>query len=169
VIDLSEGQLKADTTAAAHYGYEIETVQGDMRDLSCVGDETFDLVWSMGMSFIPDVKEVYAEVAKVLRTQGKYRVDFTNPATEFVDCSDWDGKGYRITRPYAERVRRTKNGPIEFRHTMSSIFNELQAVGLSLEHVEEAPYYLQQVKAPPGSWEHWRTYVPGFAILAKKT
>jgi ubiquinone/menaquinone biosynthesis C-methylase UbiE len=168
VVDLSEGQLRADRMAAAHYGYEVDTIQGDMRDLSCVGDRTFDLIWGTGMSYIPNVKEVYSEVAKVLSTKGKYRVDFTNPATDFVDCNDWDGKGYRITRPYAERVRRLKNGPIEFRHTMSSIFNELLAVGLSVKHVEEAPYYRQHVKALPGSWEHWRTYVSGFAIVSQK-
>lgn len=121
------------------------------------------------MSYVPDVNQVYSEVAKVLRTGGKYRVDFTNPATEFVDCADWDGKGYRITRPYAERIRKLKNGPIEFRHTLSSIFNELLATGLSLEQVQEAPYSQQHAQAPPGSWEHWRTYVPGFAIVARKS
>jgi len=169
VVDLSAGQLRADKMAAAHYGYEIDTIQGDMRDLSCVGDKVFDLVWGTGMSFVPKVKEVYYEVAKVLRKKGKYRVDFTNPATEFVDCNDWDGKGYRITRPYAERVRRLKDGPIEFRHEMGCIFNGLLAAGLSVKHVEEAPYYRQHVKAAPGSWGHWRTYVPGFAIVAEKS
>lgn len=168
VVDLSEGQLRADKQAATHYGYGVDTVQGDMRNLSCVGDRSFDLVWGTGMSYVPDVKQVYSEVAKVLKTGGKYRVDFTNPATEFVDCDDWDGKGYRITRPYADRIRRLENGPIEFRHAFSSIFNELLATGLSIEQVQEAPYYQLHVQAPPGSWQHWRTYVPRFAIVARK-
>jgi len=165
---LSEGQLRADQEAATHYGYEVDTVQGDMRNLSCVGDRSFDLVWGTGMSYVPDVKQVYSEVAKVLKTGGIYRVDFTNPATEFVDCDDWDGKGYRITRPYADRICRLENGPIEFRHTLSSIFNELLATGLSIEQVQEAPYYQLHVHASPGSWEHWRMYVPRFAIVARK-
>ena len=168
VVDLAEGQLKGDRKAATHYGYEIDTIQGDMRDLSCVEDKSFDLVYGTGMSYVPDVTQVYSEVAGVLRTGGKYRVDFANPATEFVDCDDWDGEGYRITRPYAERIRRLKDGPIEFRHTLSSIFNGLLAVGLSIKHVQEAPYYHQHVQAPPGSWEHWLTYVTGFAIVARK-
>jgi hypothetical protein len=120
------------------------------------------------MSYVPDVRQVYLEVAKVLKTGGKYRVDFTNPATEFVDCDDWDGEGYRITRPYADRIRRLKNGPIEFRHTLSSIFNQLLATGLSIEQVQEAPYCQLCVKAPAGSWEHWRRYIPRFAIVARK-
>jgi 2-polyprenyl-3-methyl-5-hydroxy-6-metoxy-1,4-benzoquinol methylase len=168
VVDMSHGQLEADQKAGTHYGYEIDIIQGDMRDLSCLGGRTFDIVWGTGMSYVPDVEQVYSEVAKVLRTGGRYRVDFMNPATEFVDCDDWDGEGYRITKPYAERTRRLKDGPIEFRHTLSSIFNGLLVAGLSLEHVQEAPYYHQKVEALPGSWEHWRQYVTGFAIIAKK-
>jgi len=168
VVDLSQGQLEADQKAATHYEYEVDIIQGDMRDLSCLGDRTFDIVWGTGMSYVPDVKQVYSEVARVLKTGGRYRVDFMNPATEFVDCDDWDGEGYRITRPYAERSRRPKNGPVEFRHTLSSIFNGLLAAGLSIEHVQEAPYYNQLVKAAPGSWEHWKTYVTGFAVVSKK-
>jgi 2-polyprenyl-3-methyl-5-hydroxy-6-metoxy-1,4-benzoquinol methylase len=168
VVDISQGQLKADQKAATHYGYEVGIIQGDMRDLSCVGDRTFDLIWGTAMSYVPEVEQVYSEVAKVLRTGGKYRVDFMNPATEFVDCDDWDGKGYRIIRPYTERIRRSKDGPIEFRHTLSSIFNGLLAVGLSIEHVQEAPYCYQHTQAAPGSWKHWQTYVTGFAVVAKK-
>src|SRR6478609_9611947 len=33
VVDLSDGQLARDHEAAAHHGYEVATVQGDMRDL----------------------------------------------------------------------------------------------------------------------------------------
>jgi len=43
VVDLAEGQLDGDRRAAAHYGYEVATIRADMRDLSCIGDESFDL------------------------------------------------------------------------------------------------------------------------------
>src|SRR5919205_2661033 len=39
VFDLSEEQLERDRLAAAHYGYEVETVRGDMRDLSALGPQ----------------------------------------------------------------------------------------------------------------------------------
>ena len=45
VVDLAEGQLEGDRKAAAHYGYEVTTVHADMRDLSCIADESFDLVY----------------------------------------------------------------------------------------------------------------------------
>ncbi|MET0647531.1 MAG: class I SAM-dependent methyltransferase [Pyrinomonadaceae bacterium] len=34
VFDLSPEQLERDRLAAAHYGTHVETVRGDMRDLS---------------------------------------------------------------------------------------------------------------------------------------
>src|ERR1051325_6171097 len=39
VFDLSEEQLGQDALAAAHYGFEVETVRGDMRDLSALDSD----------------------------------------------------------------------------------------------------------------------------------
>lgn len=97
-----------------------------------------------------------------------YRVDFTNPATEFVDNDDWNGRGYNISKPYKERIRKIENGPIEFRHTFKSIFNGLINSGFSIKSVEELPYYLQESNDPPGSWTYWLTYIARFVILAQK-
>lgn len=171
VADLASGQLDGDRQAAAHYGYQVNTIQADMRDLSGMADESFDLIYQApSMAYIPDVRQVYVEVGRLLRRDGIYRVEYTNPAVEFVDYDDWDGVGYRITRPYAERVRRRADGAIEFRHYLSDIFNGLAAVGLSIQQVEEAPHYRQQhADSQPGTWAHWMTYVAGFAIVAKKT
>ena len=121
------------------------------------------------MAYVPDVRPVYSEVARVLRPGGRYRVAFTNPATEFVDCEDWDGEGYRIRRPYAERSRRRPDGAIEFRHHLGDIFGGLTAAGLSIQRVQEDPHWRQTgAPATPGSWAHWLTYVVGFAVVARK-
>ncbi len=168
VIDLSKRQLEMDRRAAAHYGYKINLIHSDMREFSKVEENSFDLVYGTGMSYIPDVKQVYSEVNRVLRINKTYRVDFTNPATEFVDCDDWNGQGYSITKPYTERIRRTINGPIEYRHTLSDIFNGLITSGFSIEHVQETPHYQQKLQDIPGSWAHWLTYITGFTVLAKK-
>lgn len=170
VVDLAEGQLESDRQAATHYGYQVITIQADMRDMAEIKGESFDLIYQApSMAYVPDVREVYTEVSRLLKPCGIYRVEFTNPAVEFVDHNDWDGEGYRITRPYAERVRHSSDGAVEFRHYLSSIFNELLAAGLSIERVEEAPYYQQRHEnLQPGGWNHWLTYVVGFAIIAKK-
>jgi len=174
VVDLTAGQLEGDRIAAAHYGYEITTVQADMRDLSCLEDRSFDLVYQApSMAYIPDVAPVYAEVTRVLVPGGLYRVCFTNPATEFVDWNSWDGQGYRIAMPYAERVEcppEGTEGSIQFRHYMADIFGGLVAAGLTIQQVMDDPqYYLaENARAQPGTWDHWLTYVGAFAIVARK-
>jgi ubiquinone/menaquinone biosynthesis C-methylase UbiE len=172
VVDLTEGQLEGDRVAADHYGYEVTTIRADMRRLSFLADGSFDLVYQApSMAYIPDVRQVYAQVARVLRVGGSYRVALTNPAVEFVDMDSWDGEGYRITTPYTvRRVDYDEDGSVQFRHYLSDIFNGLIEAGLSIQWVQEAPYHLQQdVRAEPGGWEHMLTYVPWtFAILARK-
>lgn len=93
-----------------------------MRDLSCLDDESFDLVYGTGTCFVPDARQVYAGVARVLRPGGLFRVDFCNPARELVDGGSWDGGAYRITVPYhVKRVKGPAEGDgepsIQFRHT----------------------------------------------------
>ena len=82
---------------AAHYCYDVTTIHADMRDLSDIADDSFDLVYQgHSMSWIPDVREVYAQVTRVLRSDGLYRVDFNNPGNHFLE---WDGEAYRVTAP----------------------------------------------------------------------
>jgi ubiquinone/menaquinone biosynthesis C-methylase UbiE len=170
VVDLAEGQLESDREAAAHYGYPITTIHADMRDLSSLGEHAFDLVYQANsMGYVPDVRQVYSEVARVLRTGGLYRVDGCNPVAQFVD-ETWDGTGYHITIPYAQRIQRRKGGPVEYRHYLSDIFNGLLDTGFSLQQVYESPCHLKHdADVRPGSWEHILMYIPwDFAIVAKK-
>ena len=63
VVDLSEAQLQRDREAAAHYGANIQTLQGDMRDLSRFPAQAFDIVWQpYSLNFVPEVQLVFQEV-----------------------------------------------------------------------------------------------------------
>ena len=42
VIDFTQGQLNGDITAAKHYGYPVETIRANIRDLSEIQDASFD-------------------------------------------------------------------------------------------------------------------------------
>lgn len=174
VVDFSEGQLEGDRKAAAHYGYNVIPILADMRDLSSIGNETFDLVYQgESMCYIPDVQPLYSEVARVLKTGGVYRVSFANPATEFVDWNSWEGEGYLISKPYAERSEYPKHGEegsIQFMHHFKDIFNRLIHVGLSIQEVQDSPHYFSEAgqQAQPGSWDHWQLYAGSFAIVARK-
>jgi SAM-dependent methyltransferase len=167
VVDLTEGQLDGDRRAAAHYGYDVTTVQADMRDLSSLDAGSFDLVFQANsMAYVPDARQVYRQVARVLRPGGTYRVAHGNPATAAVE---WSGEVYYVGAPYDERVKYREDGGIEFRHYMDDMFNGLLDAGFSIQRVHEEPYAREpDPNAPAGSWDHERAYVAGgFVIVAR--
>jgi 2-polyprenyl-3-methyl-5-hydroxy-6-metoxy-1,4-benzoquinol methylase len=187
ILDLSETQLRKDQEATAHYGYQVRTLQGDMRDLSVLADNSFDIVWhAHSLNFIPDAHTVFAEVARVLRPGGKYRLSCHNPYIHGMCEDDWNGEGYVLRLPYVEgevqyaipewdvdtgdgTVKRIA-GPKEFRHTLSTLMNGLIHEGFIILRVSEDRQ--QNPEAEPGTWDHfayltvpyiafWLTYQPG--------
>jgi ubiquinone/menaquinone biosynthesis C-methylase UbiE len=170
VLDLTEEQLAGDRRAAMHHGYEVVTIQGDMRKLNSFSHNAFDLIYqAISICFVPDIREVYRGVARVLRPGGLYRVGHCNPATQLVEESSWDGEAYRLSSPYC-------GGDVgdpdtaEFRHLLSDIFTGLTDVGLRIRGVWEDPRHLNRgSRGKPGSYEHMLTVVQQyFAVLARK-
>jgi len=87
---------------AVHYGVEVATCHGDMRDLSRFADGAFDLVWhAHSLNFVPDAPRVCGEVARVLRPGGPYRMTCTNPFIHGV-WERWTGEGYAQREPYVD-------------------------------------------------------------------
>ena len=73
VLDLTPEQLEADEIAARHYGYEVTTIQGDVRDLAVLATASFDRVYEpISTLYIPDLREVFRGVAGVLRPGALY-------------------------------------------------------------------------------------------------
>jgi SAM-dependent methyltransferase len=183
-LDLSEGQLRGDRTAAEHYGYQVRAVRGDACDLSVFEGASFDLVYTPGLSWVPDVRAVHREVYRVLRPGGLYRVSVGNPAVHTVDFegggAGWDGVGYRI-------VDRYKGGPVlrnaagvenmdegeptgDHRHLYRDSVGGLLDVGFHLRYFAEDPSsLLGQVTGEPGSWEHCSAFIGGGVdVVAEK-
>jgi SAM-dependent methyltransferase len=183
VFDLSETQLERDREAAAHYGLNVRTVQGDMRDLSSFEADSFDVVLQPhSIKFVPEVRTVFGEVARVLRPGGLYQVDCPNPLVIGIDERDWDGKGYPLSLPYVDGAEvvsadtrwdvwdeegncRMIEGPREFRHTLSTLVNGLVGHGFVILGLWEE--LCEDTDAPPGTWEHFKRIVPpGFSLWA---
>lgn len=182
VLDLSDEQLERDRQAARHYGFEPELHQGDMRDLSRYDDDSFDVVWQpYSINFVPAVQPVFAEVARVLRAGGLYRVMWHNPFTQTMDDERYDSeRGYSLHTPYrdgeidAVAIFGTDNwtiwhedettsetlGPRAFRHTMSTFVNGLVARGFVILHFSEHGTHVENPE--PGSWEHYKSIAPPF-------
>lgn len=168
VLDLCEGQLRGDRTAAQHYGYEVATVKGDMRDLSAFGDASFDLVYQApSIAWVPDVTSVYREVYRVLRPGGLYCVAHNNPA---VHLASWDGTGYRITDRYqggpvlrnAAGVENMEEGEPtgDNRHLLKDIFGGLLESGFVIREVaEDSGPPADPATADPGGWTHRQSFL----------
>lgn len=86
VFDQSPAQLAQDRLVAEREGLEITLVQGNMQDLSCFGDECFDLiVHPVSNCFTPDIKAVWKEAWRVLRKGGRLLSGFNNPVNYIFD------------------------------------------------------------------------------------
>lgn len=170
VLELTPAQLDADRRVAEHFGYEVETVIGDMRDLSSFQVSAFDIVYqAISIVFVPDVREVYRGVARVLQPGGLYCVGHCNPATQVVEETSWDGEGYRVLEPYSSGCIEDVES-IEYRHLLRDIFNGLIEAGFTITRVEEDPRHLSPpAGAEPGTLDHMLGYVGNyFAIVARK-
>ena len=189
VVDLAAAQLERDREAAAHYGLQIETVQGDMRDLSPLDEGSFDIVYHpYSINFVPEARSVFREVARVIREGGIYFFNCANPAFAGLMAQDWDGHGYPLKLPYqdgleityqdeswvfrGETPRQAINGPKEYRHTLGTLINGLIEQGFMIMKVIEENLGEPDFQAEPGSTEHftavappwlrfWATYRPG--------
>jgi len=130
VFDNSPRQLGQDRAVADRDGLEIETVEGDMRDLSCFADGRFGLiVHPCSNVFVPDVRPVWRECFRVLRSGGVLLAGTCNPVLFLFD-EDQPATGDLVVKysiPYsdltsltdAERRRYTdKNEPLVYGHTL---------------------------------------------------
>lgn len=80
VFDNSPRQLDQDRMVARRDGLAIDTVEGDMADLSAFSDERFDLVvHPCSNCFSETVRPVWRECFRVLRRGGILLAGFANP------------------------------------------------------------------------------------------
>ncbi|QFY12400.1 methyltransferase domain-containing protein [Nonomuraea phyllanthi] len=175
VFDISPGQLERDRLAAEHYGVGIRTIQGDMRDLSALDDSSFDLVWHpYSLTFVPDSRIVFREVARVVRTGGHYYLMCANPFFSGLTHDSYNGEGYTLRQPYTdgdatsypdqdwvygrEPDGRQISEPREYRQTLGRIVNSLIGEGFTLTHLSEVRS--DHPDAEPGSWAHFATVAP---------
>lgn len=182
VLDLSDEQLTRDRQASDHYGLTLDLQQGDMRDLSRFDDAVFDVVFQpYSINFVPDTGAVFAGVARVLKEEGLYFVQWHNPYTQTFNADDYDPvRGYSSNSIYAdaeidavaiygtdswsfEQEDGTKNevaGPREFRHTMLTVINGLIGNGFEILGFEE--HRTWEDDPEPGSWEHFKAISPPY-------
>ena len=195
VLDLSDTQLARDRQAAEHYGRSVRTIQGDMRDLSCLGPASFDLVWhAHSLNFVPDVEVVFDQVHDVLRAGGQYRLNCWSPFSHGMDQDSWNGEGYVLAHPYVEGQEvptgrfwevlpwdRPDPSNEESQEPQESLppvrirgpREFRHALGTLVNGLIQRGFILQglweedvgSLDARPGSWDHFKAYAPPWLTI----
>jgi SAM-dependent methyltransferase len=131
VLDASPRQLEQDRTVAERDGLALDTIEGDMADLSMFADATFDLiVHPCSNCFVPDVRPVWRECFRVLRPSGILLAGFTNPVRFIFDDERMQNGSLEVRHsiPYSDltdldeadrrRMILDKGEPLAFGHTL---------------------------------------------------
>lgn len=175
VFDLSDEQLEQDRMVAARDGLALTAVQGDMQDLSVFADATFDIVFHpISNLYAPEVRPVWRECFRVLRSGGRLLASFYNPVVFVGDRSPhFAEQGMirpRFTLPYADTLhlepaeleaKQRRGEALVFGHSLSDqIAGQIEA-GFLISGFQEDPQ-----PAPRFLIDH---YLPTFiATLALK-
>ena len=152
VFDNSPGQLAQDRMVAERDGLTIRTVEGDMRDLSCFGDGSFDLiVHPVSNTFVADVRPVWREAHRVLKPGACMLSGFDNPTAHIFDYGAYDRGELRVVNPlpFSEAAtlteeglaeRRRKGEPVEFGHTLDDLLGGQLDAGFAIVGFYEDRY-----------------------------
>lgn len=186
VFDLTPDQLERDQTAARHYGYQVDTIQGDMRDLSVFADSRFSWIHQpISLLYVPDLTQVYKAVHRVLCRGGRYYSQYTYPAFYLAEDKGWDGTGYvmRFSQPQisGQLLEREADGLLNFEegvsfgetnHLLSDVVNGQVSAGLVLKGLWEDPRPTKKSALDglrPGSARHRQFCIPfGITTIAEK-
>ena len=145
VFDNSQEQLNQDILIAERDNLRLKTVKGDMQDLSCFRDDTFDLIvhpWSN--CFIDSVMPVWKESYRVLKKGGSVLSGFGNPLSYIFDLKEFNS-GNLVVRhsiPYSDLTSLNEdefkdlilneNEPVTFGHTLEDQIGGQIDVGFSI-------------------------------------
>lgn len=132
VLDASPKQLGQDRLVAERDGLEIETVEGDMADLSMFHADTFDLVFHpCSNCFAQNIFPVWREAFRVLRQGGVLLAGFCNPVMFLFDEESEERGELKVRHklPYspftslteAERAKLIESEqPLSFSHSLDA-------------------------------------------------
>jgi malonyl-CoA O-methyltransferase len=139
-IDLVPEMLKVASRKAHRAEMEIRWTQGDLTGTLPISDGAFDVaVCPLVLSFLPEVRPAFAEMARILRPGGALVVSDYHPHGLHAARAASAAAGRRDHAPY---LRFTTADGAECRiaqtpHRISDLFAAARAAGLILEHVAE--------------------------------
>ena len=177
VVDLSSAMLDLDRQVARERRIDMEILQGSMDDLSMVAAARYDLViHPVSTCYVPDVRRVFMEVARVTKPGGRYVSQHKSPMSLQASVEPGMTGRYEFLHPQAggeplppqppSRLREA--GTQEFIHALTSLLGGICAAGFMIEDVCEPDH--TQPPAVPGSFAHRAAFGPPYIrLLARRT
>lgn len=140
VLDLSEQMLAKDREMADKYNLNMQIIHGNMCDMECFADESFDLIVNpASLMYVPDVQVVFEECFRILKKGGSLILAAPAPVNYLCEYME-DGGYYKACNrmPYRSYEHDDQGDWVEFGHTMESyIGGQLRAGFLLAGYIEE--------------------------------
>ena len=175
VVDISGTMLELDRRVAGQRGLRVRTVEASMDNLTSLHGVLFDFVIQpVSTCYVPDLRRVYMEVAKVTQPGGLYISQHKQPASLQADAQPHPS-GYKITEPYyrqgplpaaASSAWHREQGTVEFLHRWEELIGGLCRNGFVVEDLVEPRH--AQAEAAPGSVGHRSAYLPPFVTICAR-
>ncbi len=149
VFDNSPAQLKQDQLVAEREALTINTIEGDAADLSIFADESFDLIFNpCSTVFMADVRAVWRECSRVLRSNGILMTGSMNPVHYIFDLFKADEGVLEVAYsiPYSDLTSLSeedlneyieKGLPVEFGHSLTDLLGGQLDAGLVITAMYE--------------------------------
>ncbi|WP_437190962.1 class I SAM-dependent methyltransferase [Planctomicrobium sp. SH527] len=175
VVDISPEMLKLDTEQAQRRNLDIRVIQASMDDLSQFETASFDIVHHpVSSCYIPKIRTVYQEIARVLRHRGLYISQHKQPASlQISERNPQDqyvlGVSYYHTDPLpvVKDTAYREPGAVEYLHRWEQLIGDLCRSGLVIEDLVEPRR--GDPHARPGHFRHRGMYVaPYVRIKARR-
>ncbi|MBR5868427.1 MAG: class I SAM-dependent methyltransferase [Clostridia bacterium] len=135
VIDLSDKMLEKDRAIAKREKLAMELIKGNMCNLSCLEEGSFDLILNPpSLMYVPDPEVVFRECRRVLRPGGCIIIMAPAPVNYLCDyIEDETGGYYKAVNkmPYDSRDF-DDSGWVEYGHTMETYLGGLVRSGFAI-------------------------------------
>jgi len=147
VFDISDQQLEQDRKVAERNRLNLKTVQGDMCNLGEFPDATFDIVFQpISNLYVSDVRPVWKECHRVLKSDGILLASFYNPVVFIGDRDpEYAKQGLirpRYKLPYSDiadldsnslEKKYNNNEAVVFGHSLTDLIGGQLAAGFSID------------------------------------
>lgn len=170
VVDLSSEMLVFDEKVSRERGVKVRCLQASMDDLSALADAQFDLVIQpVSTCYVPDIRPVYREVARVMKPGGLYISQHKQPINLQAGAVPGRDGHYPLTEAYErsgplppapDGLMHREAGTVEYLHRWNELVGELCRAGFVLEDLSEPKHF--DAAAQPGTAPHRYCFAPPY-------